>query len=116
MELERKVELDWLLDFYGGLLTGKRREIVRLWCEEDMTLAELGQQFGITRQAACDALARAEDSLRGYERQLGLLARYRAITQAAHRCEDALDRLEKGDGKALSEARSAIKDILTSER
>ena len=112
MDLGRRVELDWLFDFYGALLTPRRQEIVRLRCEEDMTLAELGEAMGISRQAAADALAHAEGALRGYEEKLGLLAKWREALRAAAECEEALGRLEKGDEKALSDARKALGVLL----
>ena len=38
-DMEQRVELNYLMDFYGPLLTEHRRELMRLYCEEDLTLA-----------------------------------------------------------------------------
>ena len=64
-----------LYDFYGGLLTGKQRECLHLHIAEDFSLAEIGEELGITRQAAHDNIRRAERALAEMEETLGLLAR-----------------------------------------
>ena len=71
--LEKRREASLLCDLYGSLLTERQREIVRLYCDEDLTLAEIGENLGISRQAASDALRKAVQSLRGYEEKLGLM-------------------------------------------
>mgnify|MGYP003311827229 CR=1 FL=1 len=45
--MEQRIELNYLLDFYGPLLTENRREILRLYCEEDLSLAEIADQLEI---------------------------------------------------------------------
>ena len=49
--MEPRVETAYLLDFYGALLTPRRREMLRMRYEEDMSLSEIGAQMGISRQA-----------------------------------------------------------------
>ena len=58
-DMEQRVELNYLMDFYGPLLTEHRRELMRLYCEEDLTLAEIADQMDITRQGVSDALNKA---------------------------------------------------------
>ena len=74
-EISKKVELNWLSAFYGGLLTDKQRQVLTLHCEEDLSLTEIAQEVGISRQGVHDTLARAEELLEGYERTLGCIAR-----------------------------------------
>ena len=64
-----------LYDLYGGLLTGKQRECLHLHIAEDFSLAEIGEELGITRQAAHDNIRRAERALAEMEETLGLFAR-----------------------------------------
>ena len=73
--MERLYYLARLYDLYGGLLTGKQRESLRLHIAEDFSLAEIGEELGITRQAAHDNIRRAERALTEMEETLGLLAR-----------------------------------------
>ena len=75
MCMERLYYLARLYDLYGGLLTGKQRECLRLHIAEDFSLAEIGEELGITRQAAHDNIRRAESALTEMEETLGLLAR-----------------------------------------
>ena len=74
-EISKKVELNWLSAFYGGLLTDKQRQVLTLHCEDDLSLTEIAQEVGISRQGVHDTLARAEELLEGYERTLGCIAR-----------------------------------------
>ena len=82
MCMERLYELARLYDLYGGLLTGKQRACLRLHIAEDFSLAEIGEELGITRQAAHDNIRRAERALTEMEETLGLLARQQAQEQA----------------------------------
>ena len=75
-EMEQRVELNYLLDFYGPLLTEHRRELMRLYCEEDLSLAEIADQMEITRQGVSDAIGKARRQLSDYEEKLGLVAKY----------------------------------------
>ena len=82
MCMERLYELARLYDLYGGLLTGKQRECLRLHIAEDFSLAEIGEELGITRQAAHDNIRRAERALTEMEETLGFLARQQAQEHA----------------------------------
>ena len=82
-DMEERVELNWLLDFYGPLLTEHRQEVMRLYCEEDLSQQEIADQLAITRQGVCDTLAKAKKQLAGYEAKLGLVQRHRAQAEAA---------------------------------
>ena len=113
-DFEARIELIWLMDFYGPLLTEHRREVMRLYCEEDLSLAEIAEQLGITRQGVSDALKKARAQLEDYENKLGLAARYRALCEEAKHCLDALDRVRGSDGDQphLSQARRALENII----
>ena len=58
-EISKKVELNWLSAFYGGLLTDKQRQVLTLHCEEDLSLTEIAQEVGISRQGVHELLTRA---------------------------------------------------------
>ncbi len=82
MCMERLYELARLYDLYGGLLREKQRECLRLHIAEDFSLAEIGEELGITRQAAHDNIRRAERALAEMEEALGLCARQEAQERA----------------------------------
>jgi len=117
-DVEARVELTTLLDFYGPLLTEHRREVMRLYCEEDLSLAEIAEQLEITRQGVNDAVQKARRQLFDYEEKLALAARYRAVGEAAERALKALDGIEATDSSraGLDKARSALNQILQIER
>lgn len=78
-DIQKKIETGWLLDFYGPLLTERQQELLRLSCEEDMSLAEIAQQEGVSRQGVHDILHRATQQLFQLEEKLGMLQRFRRM-------------------------------------
>lgn len=89
-ELEKKVELNWLTAFYGGLLTPKQRDVMRMHCEEDLSLGEIAQEAGISRQAVHDLLTRAAHQLFELEDTLGMAERFTQMQQGLEQAEQAL--------------------------
>lgn len=77
--MEKRIESGLLFDFYGPLLTQRQQYLLRLYLEEDLTLAEIAGQEDISRQGVYDTVHRAVAQLAGFERQLGLVARFAAI-------------------------------------
>lgn len=73
---KQKSELAQLLDFYGSLLPEATAEALALTAEEDLSLSEIAEQMGISRQGVHDRLQRGEEQLRHYEQQLGLIAKW----------------------------------------
>lgn len=109
-ELERKLDLGRLLDFYGPLLTERRREIVRMYCEEDMSLAEISETAAdagtpVTRQGVYDAVAKSEKLLRSYEDKLQLMAKCDCMAAEAQK---ALNDIDAGD---ISGARARLERL-----
>lgn len=115
--MEKKVELNWLLDFYGALLTDHRREIMRMYLEEDLSLQEIADAMDITRQGVHDAILHAGKQLERYEAQLGLLKRFRSVRRAVAECREELDRVGKCENQpALERARAALDRMEDIER
>ena len=85
----KSFEIVLLFDFYGGMLTEKQREIFSCYYNEDMSLAEIAENEGISRQGARDAIVRAEASLRELERRLGLFGRYGGFSESVARIGEA---------------------------
>ena len=97
-----RIETGWLYDFYGPLLTERQQKLLSLYCNEDFSLSEIAAREGISRQGVYDAVHRAERQLEAYEKQLGLLARYRSMTQGL---EESLNVLEGAEGEKARRAR-----------
>lgn len=71
--LDERLLLIRLLDTYGSLLTLRQRRTMQLYYLDDLSLGEIGQRQGVTRQAVRDSLQRSIGELRRFERHLGLV-------------------------------------------
>ena len=116
-DMDERVELNYLLDFYGPLLTEHRQEVMRLYCEEDLTQQEIADQLSITRQGVFDSLAKSKRQLNGYEAKLGLVRRHLEQTRTVERCLRLREGVKAlpGDAPALREARNALAAILSKD-
>ena len=117
--MEKRVELDWLADFYGPLLTERQRAVLSMYCGDDMSLQEIADTLGVSRQAAHETVRAAQTQLEGYEKALGLMRRYRAISGRVAECRRALSAVrgaDEGDKRALDAAIRALDDIISIER
>ena len=65
-----------LLDFYGDMLTQRQRDFLEYYYIDDLSLAEIAENEGITRQGVRDAIKRAEGQLFDMEERLGLAKRF----------------------------------------
>jgi len=68
-----------LLDFYGDMLTDKQRAFIEYYYFDDLSLAEIAENEGITRQGVRDAIKRAEGQLFEMEERLGLAKRFEEV-------------------------------------
>ena len=66
-----------LYDFYGDVLTERQKEFYDLYYNEDLSLAEIAENNGITRQGVRDSIKRAESTLLEMEERLGLARKFR---------------------------------------
>lgn len=68
-----------LFDFYGEVLTDRQKEFYDLYYNEDLSLAEIAENYGITRQGVRDVIVRAEAILSDLEDKTGLIRRFHAM-------------------------------------
>jgi len=68
-------ELIMLYDYYGDLLTDRQKECFELRYNQDMSLGEIGEELGISRQGVYDNLSRTEQQLRNMEQKTGCVRR-----------------------------------------
>ena len=98
-----------LYDFYGDLLTPRQKEFYDLYYNDDLSLAEIAENYDITRQGVRDIVVRAEKALEEIEEKTGLIRRYhrtRATTAALRQLSGefrALNRSRLGDDSELEE-------------
>ncbi len=97
-----------LLDCYGELLTEHQRNTMELYYCEDLSLSEISEPLGITRQAVRDLIKRTEQLLLEYEEKLGFAERLNKMKGCFSRIGKIADTLED------SETRNAIKAEINS--
>lgn len=68
-----------LFDFYGEMLTSRQKEFYDLYYNEDLSLGEIAENYGITRQGVRDVIVRAEAVLTELEDKTGLIKRFHTM-------------------------------------
>ncbi len=84
-----------LFDIYARLLTPRQQQLVRMYFHEDLSLGEIAEYFGVTRQAIHDSLRRSLAELFRYEERLGLAQQARSAERRKLEALRQLDRLEE---------------------
>lgn len=108
---EKSYTVGMLLDFYGELLPQRQRQVADLYYNDDLSLSEVAEECGITRQGVRDALKKAEEQLRGFEERLGLLEKHLAGKRTL---QGVLERLEQlsSQGVDTEDLKEQIKNLL----
>ncbi len=104
------MHITFLLDFYGGVLADRTRELLEMYYFDDMSLAEIADAVGITRQGVRGGIKKGEEELLFLEEKLGLAARHSAITESAKRLLSLAERL-KAETEA-QETRALLDEIV----
>ena len=82
-----------LYDFYGDLLTDRQKEFYDLYYNEDLSLAEIAENYGITRQGVRDVIVRAEGILTELEDKTGIIRRFHKMQEQLQSVDDAMDQI-----------------------
>lgn len=96
------LEMTLLLDYYGGMLTDKQRDCFDMRYNQDLSLGEIGEALGVSRQAVCDNLARTEALLRRMEENIGCVRRGLATRKAVQEILSAAAELETSTDPTVS--------------
>ena len=96
------LEMSLLLDYYGGMLTDKQRDCFYMRYNQDLSLGEIGEALGVSRQAVCDNLTRTEALLRRMEENIGCVRRDRLVRTLAQEILDAAESLKTSADPAVS--------------
>ncbi|MCI9224349.1 MAG: DNA-binding protein [Acutalibacter sp.] len=106
--MPKDLRISVLLDFYGEMLTDTQRETLDEYYNQDMSLAEIGEERGISRQGVRDSIKRSKEQLVEMEEKLGLAKRFREVQGAlAEICDCALEIQELNAGDIEGIDRSA---------
>ena len=123
--MAKDLRITFLLDFYGDMLTDRQKEFydlyyneVECYYNEDLSLAEIAEEKGITRQGVRDGIKRAEQQLLEMEERLGLAKRFRSVQEELTQiCDHALQieaENEKNGGDPV--IRQNVESILRSAK
>lgn len=82
-KMSKNLEISLLLDFYGDMLTEKQRNMVDYYYNDDLSLSEIAENEGISRQGVRDSIKRAEAQMLEMEDRLGLAKRFRVMSADA---------------------------------
>ncbi len=109
---ESTVQRTMLFDFFGELLTEKQREYFDLHYNADLSLAEIAEQEGISRQGVWDIIRRAEATLRRAEEKTGLVRRFGELQKTVGEMEKQVgELLPLTDGRAREIALSLSEEL-----
>lgn len=92
MNGEKNLKMALLLDCYCAMLTDKQRDVIDLYYNEDLSLAEIAEHENITRQGVRDSIKRGEQTLCRMEKALGLAEKSAELSRLA----DEIGRLAEG--------------------
>ena len=81
MNLEERVQIAILSKYYGRLLTERQQSILNMYVDNNLSLAEVSEELGISRQAVKDALDNSMQTLKDTEEKLKLIERDNKIKQ-----------------------------------
>ena len=110
--VEQIVEQGMLYDFYGPLLTGHQQEIYELVVYQNLSLNEIAEQKGISKQAVSDLVRRATAQMRGYEKSLGMIARFQQLRKSCEELQKAASGIQD---KAAADRIRSLADEIRSE-
>ena len=101
-------EIIMLYDCYGSMLTDKQREYIEMRYNQDLSLGEIAEMTGVSRQAVFDNLARTEALLRRMEENIGCVKRDMMIRSTARTILEAASVLDASSDPAVSELAKRI--------
>lgn len=100
---EKDLEVGLLLDHYGMLLSDSKREAAELYYDDDLSLAEIAENTGITRQGVRDNIEKAKEQLCFFEKNLGLAEKFRQNSTLVDMILKRLDVLREGHKELCGE-------------
>lgn len=102
-----------LFDFYGDMLTDRQKEFYDLYYNEDLSLAEIAENYNITRQGVRDVIVRAEGILTELEDKTGIIRRFQKMQEQLDEISGYADSILTASGDAVIAARcQQIKDTV----
>ena len=112
---EKNLRLSYLLDFYGDVLDEHTRGVMKAYYDDDLSLSEIAEGVGISRQGVRHVIKKGEDQLTFLEDRLGLAEHYEELEEAVELLEGIKGLLDgdKLDAEKIKNTLSRVQDIIT---
>ncbi len=95
--MEKNVQIGLLFSIYRNMLTNRQAESIDLYYNEDLSLSEIGEHMGITRQGVRDNIKRGEYILFDAEEKLGLAQRFLGIKEKLEHIDVVIREIEQSE-------------------
>ncbi len=105
--MEKNIEFGRLLDVYGALLPSNQFELIDMYCNQDLSLSEISENEGITRQGVHDKIKRGQEKLLDFEEKLHIIKK-EAVIQSVLELVDSL-----GEGDIITDIKDMLSGCLT---
>lgn len=110
MSEDNGIYISLLLEFYGSLLSERQKEIIDYSVNDDLSLSEIAEITGITRQGVRDAIRKATAQLEDYEEKLGMYKAYAKRQELGDRLVTLLAEYD-GSSERYSDIEALVKEI-----
>lgn len=111
--LSKKMLLADLFAFYGELLTDKQKDILTLYCLDDLSLGEIAEDLNISRQGVHDTVKRSAKTLESYEIKLGLMEKFNNNTKLLKDINDKMEDLKNSISDERELLISKVNEVVT---
>ena len=107
---EKNLEIGYLLDFYGDVLSERKRTVLDYYYNDDLSLAEIAEEIGISRQGVRELIKKAGEELMFYEEKLGLAKRFQTLEEQTEQLISLMER-EGIEGEVRLSAQKLLETV-----
>lgn len=113
IEMDKILNQSLLFDFYGDLLNDNQKKIYEMYIFENLTLAEIAESEGISRQGVYETFKRCSNILKNYEEKLHMVEQYLFYEESFNKLKSNITQYRKtGDENLIDSMESTVDDIL----
>ena len=110
--MDKRFEISFLLDCYGALLTENQRNVIDLYYNVDLSLAEIAENTGKSRQAVHDLIKRSEKILYDYESKLSHLSKKLSVDKLTIKVINSIENITSDDEINREKLLGCLNDVL----
>ena len=110
---EKNMRLSYLLDFYGEVLDEKTRRIMSYYYEDDLSLAEIADGEGISRQGVRHIIKKGEEQLTFFEERLGLASHKDKLVEFIPSLEEIIHLLQRENESKYTKSINTLSEVIS---